>query len=433
MIGLLLFGVFVALMIFGVPIGVAMGLAATLAIALANLDTLWFGLLAVPQNFYASLGKYPLLALPMFILVGTIFERSGVAIRLVNLAVAMIGRGPGILPVVAILVAMFLGGISGSGPATAAAVGGVMLVAMAKAGYPAPFSASVIGASAAIDILIPPSIALIVYSILVPGASVPAMFAAGVFPGLLFGLALMVPAYWLSRKHHLGQAESDEPRPPFWKSLRQASWGLAAPVLILGGMRTGLFTPTEAAVVAVFYGLFVGLVVYRSIGLRDLYPIFRDAAELSAIILLVVALAGIFAYSLSTLGLIDPVTRAIVQSGLGEYGVLLLLLLLLLLVGMVLDGVSIFLIFVPLLMPIALFYQWDLVWFGVILTVMVAIGQFTPPIAVNLMVSCRMANVRIEQTIQWVIWFLVAAFVVLLLLVFFPEIVVWLPRALGYQ
>jgi C4-dicarboxylate transporter, DctM subunit len=432
MIGLLLFGVFVALMIFGVPIGVAMGLAATLAIALANLDTLWFGLLAVPQNFYASLGKYPLLALPMFILVGTIFERSGVAIRLVNLAVAMIGRGPGILPVVAILVAMLLGGISGSGPATAAAVGGVMLVAMAKAGYPAPFSASVIGASAAIDILIPPSIALIVYSILVPGASVPAMFAAGVFPGLLFGLALMVPAYWLSRKHHLGQAESDEPRPPFWKSLRQASWGLAAPVLILGGMRTGLFTPTEAAVVAVFYGLFVGMAVYRSIGLRDLYPIFRDAAELSAIILLVVALAGIFAYSLSTLGLIDPVTRAIVHSGLGEYGVLLLLLLLLLLVGMVLDGVSIFLIFVPLLMPIALFYQWDLVWFGVILTVMVAIGQFTPPIAVNLMVSCRMANVRIEQTIQWVIWFLVAAFVVLLLLVFFPEIVVWLPRVLGY-
>jgi tripartite ATP-independent transporter DctM subunit len=432
MIGLLLFGVFVALMIFGVPIGVAMGLAATLAIALANLDTLWFGLLAVPQNFYASLGKYPLLALPMFILVGTIFERSGVALRLVNLAIAMIGRGPGILPVVAILVAMLLGGISGSGPATAAAVGGVMLVAMAKAGYPAPFSASVIGASAAIDILIPPSIALIVYSILVPGASVPAMFAAGVFPGLLFGLALMVPAYWLSRKHQLGQAEADEPRPPFWKSLREASWGLAAPVLILGGMRTGLFTPTEAAVVAVFYGLFVGMVVYRSISVRDLYPIFRDAAELSAIILLVVALAGIFAYSLSTLGLIDPVTRAIVHSGLGEYGVLFLLLLLLLLVGMVLDGVSIFLIFVPLLMPIALFYQWDLVWFGVILTVMVAIGQFTPPIAVNLMVSCRMANVRIEQTIQWVIWFLVAAFAVLLLLVLFPEIVIWLPRALGY-
>ncbi len=159
MIGFVLFGIFVILMLIGTPIGVAMGLAAVISIALANLDTMWFGLLAVPQNFYASLGKYPLLALPMFILVGTIFDRSGVASRLVNLAIAVLGRGPGVLPVVAIIVAMLLGGISGSGPATAAAVGGVMIVAMTRAGYPRPFSASVIGASAAIDILIPPSIA----------------------------------------------------------------------------------------------------------------------------------------------------------------------------------------------------------------------------------------------------------------------------------
>lgn len=432
MIGLVLFGIFACLMVLGVPIGVAMGLAAVTAIALANVDTLWFGLLAVPQNFYASLGKYPLLALPMFVLVGTIFERSGVASRLVNLMVAILGRGPGILPVVAILVAMMLGGISGSGPATAAAVGGVMIAAMTRAGYQPAFSASVIGAASAIDILIPPSIALIVYSVLVPGASVPAMFAGGLFPGLLFGVALMVPAYLLSRKHRMGLAETGEPRPAFGRSLREAAWGLAAPILILGGMRAGLFTPTEAAVVAVFYGLFVGMVVYRSIRVSDLYYIFRDAAELSAIILMVVALAGVFAYSLSTLGIIDPVTRAIVNSGLGEYGVLVLLLLLLVLVGMVLDGVSIFLIFVPILIPIAMHFQWDLVWFGVILTVMVAIGQFTPPIAVNLMVSCKIAVVPLEKTIGWVLWLLLAAFMVLLLLIVFPEIVVWLPERLGY-
>ena len=432
MIGLVLFGLFVALMVIGTPIGVAMGLAAAAAIALSNLDTLWYGLLAVPQNFYASLGKYPLLALPMFVLVGTIFERSGVASRLVNLAIAILGRGPGVLPVVAILVAMLLGGISGSGPATAAAVGGVMLVAMSRAGYPKPFSASVIGASAAIDILIPPSIALIVYSILVPGASVPAMFAAGVLPGLLFGVALMVPAFLLARKHRMGDAEATLPRPAFWPSLREASWGLAAPVLILGGMRAGLFTPTEAAVVAVFYGLFVGMFIYRTIGMRDLFAIFRDAGELSAIILIVVALAGIFAYALSTLSLIDPITAAITGSGLGEYGVLALLLLLLIAVGMVLDGVSIFLIFVPLLMPIALFYEWDLVWFGVMLTIMVAIGQFTPPIAVNLMVSCRIANVRIEETTRWVLWFLLAAGMVLLALVIFPALATWMPTVLGY-
>ena len=432
MIGVVLFGIFVVLMLIGTPIGVAMGLAAVLSIALANLDTMWFGLLAVPQNFYASLGKYPLLALPMFILVGTIFDRSGVASRLVNLAIAVLGRGPGVLPVVAIIVAMLLGGISGSGPATAAAVGGVMILAMTRAGYPKPFSASVIGASAAIDILIPPSIALIIYSILVPGASVPAMFAAGMLPGILFGLALMVPAFFLSRRHGMGKAEADLARPPFWASLRDASWGLAAPVLILGGMRAGLFTPTEAAVVAVFYGLFVGMVIYRTIRIKDLFSILRDSAELSAIVLIIVALAGVFAYSLSTLSLIDPITRAIVGSGLGEYGVLALILILLIGVGMVLDGVSIFLIFVPLLIPIAVFYQWDLVWFGVILTMMVAIGQFTPPIAVNLMVACRIANVQIEDTTHWVLWMLLAACFVLLVLVVFPGIATWLPSVLGY-
>ncbi len=432
MIGAVLFGIFVVLMILGVPIGVAMGLAALVAIGMANMESMWFGLLAVPQNFYASLGKYPLLALPMFVLVGTIFERSGVAARLVNLMIAILGRGPGILPVVAILVAMMLGGISGSGPATAAAVGGVMIAAMTRAGYQPAFSASIIGAASAIDILIPPSIALIVYSVLVPGASVPAMFAGGMFPGILFGLALMLPAYFLSRRHKMGLAETHEPRPALGESFKQAIWGLAAPVLILGGMRAGLFTPTEAAVVAVFYGLFVGVVIYRTIKLRDLFAILRDSAELSAVILLVVALAGVFAYSLSTLGIIDPVTRAIVGSGLGETGILVLILLLLILVGMVLDGVSIFLIFVPLLIPIATHFQWDLVWFGVILTVMVAIGQFTPPIAVNLMVSCRIAQVPLERTVRWVLWLLLAAFMVLLLLIVFPEIVVWLPRQLGY-
>lgn len=432
MIGFTLFALFALLMLAGVPIGAALALGGIVAIGWANADAQWFGLLAAPQNMQAGIAKYPLLALPMFVLVGSVFDRSGVAQRLVDFAVACVGRSAGMLPLVAIVVAMVLGGISGSGPANAAAVGAVMIAAMARAGYPAPFSASIVGAAAATDILIPPSIAFVVYSVSVPGASVPALFAAGMLPGILAGLALIVPAVWLSRRHGYGALERELPRPPFWPSLGRAAWGLAAPVLILGGMRAGWFTPTEAAVVAAVYGLLVGLFVHRTIGLRDLYAILRDATEVSAVIMIVMALAGIFAYSANTLGLADPLVRAVQAAGIGSAGALALVLALLLVVGMFLDGVSIFLIFLPLLYPLMLAFRWDVVWFGVLLTMVVAIGQFTPPMAVNLLVACRLAAVRIEQTLPHVGWLVLSFAVATATVALFPEIALWLPRALGY-
>ncbi len=427
MIGFAIFAAFIVLMLAGVPIGVALTLAGSVGIGLADL-----GWLSIPNNFYAGIAKYPLLALPMFVLVGAVFERSGVARRLVDFAVALVGRGPGMLPLVAIGVAMFMGGISGSGPATAAAVGGVMLGAMARAGYPRDYSATVIGSAAAVDILIPPSVAFIVYSVLVPGASVPALFAAGVVPGILAGLSLMIPAVWLARRHGFGANEAAEPRPPFWRALREASWGLFAPVLILGGMRLGWFTPTEAAVVAAVYGVFVGMVVYRTIGLRELFDTLVEAAETSGIIMIVVALASIFAYTVSTLGIVDPIARIAQDGILNSWAALAVVVVVLLLVGMVLDGISIFLIFVPLLVPLMRAYAWDPVWFGVLLTFMVAIGQFTPPMAVNLMVSARLAGVAIERTARWAVWFVFAMMTALIALIAVPDLVLWLPNALGY-
>ncbi len=427
MIDVAIFALFIALTLAGVPIGVALMLGGSLAIGAADL-----GWLSIPNNFYAGIAKYPLLALPMFVLVGSVFDRSGVAQRLVQFALAIVGRGPGMLPMVAIGVAMFMGGISGSGPASAAAVGGVMLASMARAGYPPAYSASVIGAAAATDILIPPSIAFIVYSVMVPGASVPALFAAGLIPGVLAGCALIVPAIWLARRHRFGAGEADIERPPFLRALREATWGLFAPVLILGGMRMGWFTPTEAAVVAVFYGLFVGVFVYRTMGVREIVDSLIESAEVSGVIMVVVALASIFAYAVSTLGIADPLTRAILDSGMGPWWALAAIVAVLLVTGMVLDGISIFLIFVPLLTPLMRGFGWDVVWFGVLLTYMVSIGQFTPPLAVNLMVSSRLAGVRIEQTVPWVLWFVFAMLVVLVALIAVPELSLWLPRALNF-
>ncbi|MFL7902804.1 TRAP transporter large permease [Azospirillum argentinense] len=429
MIPLLLFAGFFLLLFLGVPIGAGLALAGAVAIALEG-----SGFLSLSTTVYTGVAKYPLLAIPMFVLTGLIFERSGVAARLVAFALAVVGKRQGALPAVAIVVAMFMGGISGSGPATSAAVGAVMTAAMLKEGYPRAFTASVIGAAAATDILIPPSIAFIVYSILVPQASVPALFAAGIVPGILAGLALIVPAVWLSRRHGFGEVARDgETRPPLWPAFREAVWGLMAPVVILGGLRGGLFTPTEAAVVAAAYGLFVGFFVYRTLTLGDLYGLLVEAAEVSGVILTVVALAGVFAWATATLGIIDPVARGILALGIGEYGVLALLIAVLVVIGMFLDGVSTFLILLPILVPIANHFQWDLVWFGVILTMKLAIGQFTPPMAVNLMVTCKIAGTTMEATVRWVGWLILAMFVALALVAALPQLALWIPHTLGYE
>lgn len=423
---LLLFVGFAVLLLLGASLGVALGAAGTAVILTEGL-----GVMSVPTNVYAGLAKYPLLALPVFVLAGMIFERAGVALRIVNFTAAVVGNRRGAQGLVAVLVCMFLGGISGSGPADAAAVAMVMIPGMAKQGYPRAFSASLIAAAGSTAILIPPSIAFIVYSILVPTASVPALFAAGLIPGILAGLSLLIPVFYLSLREGWGTNHVEE-KVPVWQSFKEASWGLLAPVIILGGLRSGMFTPTEAAVVAVFYGFFVGMFVYRSLTWRDVYQVLVVSAEISAVVMIIISLAGVFAHAGSTLGAFDAFANALIGITANETLMLAMIMIMLLIAGMLLDAVSIFLVFLPILLPIANAFHWDLVWFGVLMTMNMAIGQFTPPMAVNLMVTSRIAGISIESTVRWVMWFVVAMLLALILVAAMPQLALWLPQTLGY-
>ncbi|MDH5859206.1 TRAP transporter large permease [Lampropedia aestuarii] len=432
MLSVLLFVSFLALIVLGIPVALGLAVSAIVVVVIAGVDMPWFGLFTVQQSFDAAIGKYPLLALPMFILVGSVFDRSGVAQRMVNFAVAIVGRKPGKLPIVVILVAMVLGGISGSGAALAAAIGGVMVASMSRAGYPRPFTATVIGSATAADILIPPSIGFVIYSILMPNTSLPALFAAGMFPGILAGIALMVPAYWLSRRHGLGANEGHEPKPALWPAFKEASWGLVTPVLILGGMRAGWFTPTEAAVVAAVYVLFIGMVVHRTIRLRDLVPIFADAMRISALIMAILGMAAIFSYCVNTMGLTDPVIQWVASLDIGSTMALIVVLLIIAAISVFLDGTSVLMIFVPMLVPIIHQFGWDPILFGVLAMMVMAIGQFTPPMAMNLLVACKVAKTSIEATLPWVPWFIVSFAAATVVVGIWPEIALWLPRVLGY-
>jgi tripartite ATP-independent transporter DctM subunit len=422
----LLFGVFTVLMCAAVPLAVALGLSGVAVIVAAKM-----GIMSVPTMVYSGIAKYPLIAIPVFILAGMIFERSGVAARLVRLAESLVGKRAGGLAVTAVLVCMVLGGISGSGPADAAAVGAILIPAMTRAGYPREFSASLIAAGGSTAIVIPPSIALIIYSVLVPQASVQALFAAGLVPGILSGVALILAALIFSRIHGWG-ADDPEPAPQFWRSLKEAGWGLLAPVIILGGMRSGAFTPTEAAVVAVAYGLVVALVIYRSMNWRQVWDLLAEGAEISSVILFMVGLAALFGWAVDTIGVFNQFAKWLTSTGTSETSVLLAITAMLLIAGTALDAAATYFVFLPFLLPVAQAYQWDLVWLGIIMTINVAIGQFTPPTAVNLMVTCRIAGVTMESTIGWCAWLVAAMTAMLLVLTFVPEIVLFLPRWLGY-
>ncbi|OGK85089.1 MAG: C4-dicarboxylate ABC transporter permease [Candidatus Rokubacteria bacterium GWA2_70_23] len=424
--GLLFFGCFFLLLFLGVPIVTSIGLTALLFLWQFNL-----GIQVTAANVYANIAKFPLLAIPFFILAGFVMDRARISRGLVNLLNLLIGPVPGGLGLVAVGGCVFFGAISGTGPADTAAIGAVMIPAMVRGGYAVGFAAALVAAAATTDVLIPPSVAFVVYGVITE-ASIGRLFAAGVVPGLLMGLALVVPTVWIARRHGWGGD-----RWGTWAEIRhaawEAKWGLMAPVVILGGIYGGIFTPTEAAVVAVAYGLFVGLAVYRNLGWRDLYEVFRDAAVSTSVVMVVVAFAGLFSWAGSTMGIMDRAAAALVGFSKNPVVILLLLNAMLVVAGMLLDAISIYYVFLPILLPLMKQFGWDPVWFGVMMTVNLAIGTVTPPVAVNLYVASHISGASMTEISRWVVPFVVALVAVLLLVTHVPALSLWLPDALGIR
>lgn len=397
---LLVFGLFLAMVVLGIRIAIALGATACLIILFFHQ-----GAMGISAIFYSNIAKFPLLAIPFFILAGFIMERSGISGRLVNLASLMIGPIPGGLAIVGIAVCVFFGGISGSGPADAAAIGAVLIPAMIAKGYDRGFAAGLIATAGSTAILIPPSIAFVVYGVITE-VSVPALFAGGIFPGLVAGAALIVPAYIISKRHGWGGERWGTPR-ELWVAFKRAFWGLMAPAVILGSMYGGICTPTEAAIIAVVYGILLGW-IYRTIAWKDLYKCMVDAAVTSAVVMFIVAFAGLFGWAADRVGAIDHVLKSMLR--LSDNGLVMIFIIngVLFIAGMLLDAISIFYVFLPIFIPMMAHFGWDPLWFGVVMTYNLAIGQATPPVAVNLYVTTSLADTKLDQVAVAVVPFVVA-------------------------
>jgi len=425
MLGFILIGSFFLLLILRVPVAAAMGLS-----AIAGMLAAGYGISVFPSVFYAAIAKYSLLAIPFFILAGIIMDYAGISRRLIDFANACVGHIRGGLAVVTVVVACFFAAISGSGPATVAAIGPVLIPAMVQSGYNKNFSTALVASSGGIGMIIPPSIPFVIYAMLAE-VSVGKMFVAGVVPGLLFGAAFAIAALLVLRKDENVVKRPRASLKEVWKAFKSAFWGILSPVIILGGIYGGVFTPTEAAGVAVVYGLFVGIFIYKEIRLKELFKIVVDSTISNAIIAFIMGSAGAFVWILTTTGIAGKMSAALLNVTSNGNVMMLLIMLIFLIAGCFVDSASGFYLLLPIILPVVREIGYPVYAFGVLATANFAVGQVTPPVGSNLFVACNVANISMRELCSRIGPFLIAGVACLLLMSFFPQIITFLPELLG--
>lgn len=411
---IILFTVFLLLILINVPIAISLVLASILIMALVgNIP-----LVTLPQKMFAALDSFPLMAAPFFILAGKLMEIGGISERLVNFANSIVGQLKGGLAHVSLVACMFFAAISGSGSATTAAIGGIMIPAMIKAGYDRNFATAIQVAGGTTGIIIPPSVPLVLYGVSA-GVSISGLFIAGILPGLLIGLSLMFVAYIISKRKGYG---TDVEKVEFWKSFKEAILALLMPGIILGGIYGGIFTPTEASVVAVVYGFIVGVFVYKQINWQTLRTILVESVVTTSVILFIISAASIFGMILTREQVPQSIATALTEANISPMMTLLLINLFLLIVGTFMEAIAAIVILTPILLPVVTAIGIDPIHFGIIMVANLAIGLITPPVGVSLFVGARVGNTTFEPLVRAIIPFIVMMIISVLIITFVPQL-----------